>query len=366
MRSGALPEDFDTTQALHSNRMRSSQYVGGLPIVHSPSFMDNEDSLYHSLRRQTQENLTESPISMSSNMTDFYAASGPSSTAEMMSPVSITHETPHLSGSSMPRATNLHPTNLFCRSRSFPLIYQSQPHSPNLQVQDIACRRRAESLASPLGLNVPVSESSWDHGSSQIPDPHRSSSLSTSFNQPYMNLSTSTNFPPQNFQYSTVQNIFAPEIHLSLPPDGQWQSIQNSGISQSDNNTASLCPDVGTHARPGSLTTDRPNFYEIREQSIHLPQTFQTLQGSIPVQSSGLVTHFPPNYNVDSLRHCQAISEQERVTEEDIPIPYTRNSHFDVSDQRTANPDENLSDGDIRYQSEKVGSRRTSFNHPMD
>lgn len=353
MRSRALPEDFDTTQALHADLMRPAQFIGGPSTGHSPSFMNDEDSVSHGLRSHNGRNLIGSPNSIDSSVGDFYTASGPGPTAEMMSPISITHETPHLSGSSTPQATNPHQINPFSRSRSFPLLYQPQSYSPNIQTQDSSSRRRAESLASPSGLGLPVAEGSWDHGPSQTSGPHRSPSFATPFGQAYIN-STNATDDPQKHQFSTVQDIFAPEIRLNVPPDGQWQGFHRSSINQNESNTASFSPDPSTLVRHQSLA-DRSNFYEDPGQPSHLPHNIQALQTSVAFHSPNLALPFSENYDIEGLQQYQTAPEQEKLAAHISGPLCHQNFHFTASEQQIMNMD-GSNNGAINHQSEKASS----------
>lgn len=329
MRSRALPETFHDIDGLHSGHSRQSQYFGDSSIVHPSQTINDEGSFYQGLRRRNGGSLAGYPLSVKSNLDELHRGSGPTLASEMMSPISLTHDSPQLPPSSTTNLADLLPISSASRSRSFPLINQSQPFSPNLKFQDQSSRRRAGSLASPQGMDWHSSEGLWDRTTSQVTGLGISSSATTMFDNSYVNGPDAVRVP-ENFHFSSVQNVYAPEIHLSMPSDGQWHGARHSVPSPNANNLLALSSDLNTQLTAESLAS-YSNLYHPslpREESLHVQQNFPTPQAAIPCQSMTREAQFPVNYSGDISQEFQPLPMRELGTEELSISPYHTNSSF--------------------------------------
>ena len=171
MKSRALPDDFDMTQALHSPFGAVSQPYStptASPSSYAATFTDNgmiRPLIIDGLRRQSEDD-TISPISISSSFGAFYSPPGSMPTSEMMSPVSPVSERSNQMGHSISQNTSPRNTNPFVRSSSYATAYHSHHHVPRLQLHDRATRTRAESLASPLRSSMSYTGNALDYGES--------------------------------------------------------------------------------------------------------------------------------------------------------------------------------------------------------
>ncbi|KAF2097940.1 homeobox-domain-containing protein [Rhizodiscina lignyota] len=156
MRSRALPEDFDMTQALHSP-FGSAAHTMGTPLT-SPNNYTHAFPEGNMIRPLNLEGLRRNSETAHMSPTGITPAFGsfnftpPQSVAETLSPSSTHGEssaynyTPVEHGS--PRRN--HPFGSFGSSSP----YASHPHYPRLQLQDRLGRSRSESLSSPLRTSV--------------------------------------------------------------------------------------------------------------------------------------------------------------------------------------------------------------------
>lgn len=167
MKSRALPEDFDMTQALHP------PFTGGVPQPYSQGFTPalqppayfspacNEHALLRpplmmaGLRRGSENDGTISPISVPSNLNTFYTPPGSIATTGSLSPTLSVSGHPHLMGdwqqNPSGRGVDLYP-------RSASILTGFNPHMPRLHSgHDRLTRARAESLSSPLRISMSYS-----------------------------------------------------------------------------------------------------------------------------------------------------------------------------------------------------------------
>ena len=173
LKSRALPEDFDMTQALHSPY--GDQPGIGTPLASPVSYV----APYHDgtimrplmmegLRRQSEDETTTSPMSMSSVYGNFYTPPGSVVASDNVSPVSTTSDRPW---NAVPGSLNTSPrnSNPFTRSSSFSTAYH-HPQIPRLQLQDRVSRSRAESLGSPLRSSMSYTGNALGYGAAQPPN----------------------------------------------------------------------------------------------------------------------------------------------------------------------------------------------------
>lgn len=218
IKSRAVPEGFDTTRSLRSPYLRSRQ-EGGV------SLKAEEDNAHSCDTTCPPEgNLIGSPSSISSNPDSFYAAASSVSTSEAMSPESSRRETPFPSDSSLSPKANSQPIKRYSRSLSFPQVYHSRSLHPSYSDLEQTCRRRAESLATPLGVEFPFAEVGWDHSSS-----YRSRIDRPSYPAPNSHLDQGLQNPfgvPANPDLTAAQSIFTTEMQLSQASDRWWPECQ--------------------------------------------------------------------------------------------------------------------------------------------
>ena len=160
MKSRALPEDFDMTQALHS------PFTAGIhqpfpqgyttPLQSPPSYSSNFSEhgmirpplMVAGVRRGSEDENAISPISMSSNFSSFYTPPGSITTTESLSPTSpVAERTPFVSN--WQQAPGGRGSDTYSRSSSISSTFH--PQIPRLHLaHDRLARTRAESLGSPL------------------------------------------------------------------------------------------------------------------------------------------------------------------------------------------------------------------------
>ena len=199
MKSRALPEDFDMTQALHSpfgatmSQPFSQPYSTPIasPASYASTFNDTGMSrplMINGLRRESDDENTISPISISSQFSSFYTPPGSIPNSENLSPISPVGERAPFMNHSYSQ-NNSPRSNPFSRSSSFGANFP-HPHIPRLQLHDRVTRTRADSLGSPLRSSMsytgnldfasPTSEESMPGSGSSILQPSRSYSTDTS------------------------------------------------------------------------------------------------------------------------------------------------------------------------------------------
>lgn len=279
MKSRTLPTDFDTKQTLHSTLGRPLGYAGVPSNVYSPTSIEDEDAHSYGFECEREDTRTTSPSATSPAFSDYHLPPGSFSGSETTPPL--------ISGSAMAHFANSRLTNPFSRSQSFPTIPQAQPHSPHLQIVAQASRRRAESLASPLGFDLPPSEQVRAHGSPQTSDSD-STTYAAQHQQTYIDGSDVCSLP-ENVFFSNVQNIFAPEIHFNMSSQGQWHGPLDSAPMHSNLNPPPHT-DLSMTSQHGNLAI-RPNSQQPQTQQefqnvqIHPPQSFDIIQSGALYQN---------------------------------------------------------------------------------
>ncbi|MCJ1271693.1 hypothetical protein MMC22_011598 [Lobaria immixta] len=272
MKSRALPKDFDTKQTLHSALGRPLGYASIPPSVYSPTSIEDDDAhSYGGFECENEDNRTAPP-----------SATRPAFSDYQMSPISFSgSETapPLISGSTTVQFANPRLTNPFSRSQSFPTIPQAPPHSPQLQIAAQASRRRAESLASPLGFDLPASEPARARGSPQTSETDRTT-YTAQHQHAYIDGSDGGSLP-DNVYLSNVQNIFAPEIHFNMSSQGQWHGFpdaapMHSGLNPPPHSVLSLASQHGNLAIRTNLQQPQTQ-QDFQNAPLHPPQDFDML-----------------------------------------------------------------------------------------
>ena len=166
LKSRALPEDFDMSQALHSPY--GGQAIMGTPLAspvsYAPPYTEApyvRPLMMDSIRRQSEDDST-SPLSLHSTYSsNFYTPPA----SDNVSPISTTSDRHYGSLNGQQSAQR----NPLLRSSSFsPGGYQHH-QIPRLQIQDRVGRSRAESLNSPLRSSITYSAESLDYGQDRRP-----------------------------------------------------------------------------------------------------------------------------------------------------------------------------------------------------
>lgn len=159
------------TQALHSPY--GGQHAIGTPLAsptsYMPSFADGSimrPLMIDGLSRQSEDESTTSPMSMSSGYGNFFTPPGSGPASDNVSPVSTTSDRAHFNTYPSSQNTSPRNTNPFARSSSFSSAYH-HPHIPRLQLHDRVSRARAESLGSPLRSSMSYTGNALDYGESQ-------------------------------------------------------------------------------------------------------------------------------------------------------------------------------------------------------
>jgi len=148
--------------------------VSYLPAYHDGTIM--RPLMMEGLRRQSEDEMTTSPMSMSSAYGNFFTPPGSVVTSDNVSPVSTTSDRPW---NAMPGSLNTSPrnSNPFTRSSSFSTAYH-HPQIPRLQLHDRVSRTRAESLGSPLRSSMSYTGNALDYRAS-----HRTGVLASNYGQ---------------------------------------------------------------------------------------------------------------------------------------------------------------------------------------
>lgn len=162
MRSRALPDDFDMTQALHSPFGAAGHGVGtplASPATNfSPSFP--EGNMVRPLSLDTIRRFPEGPqISPGGVPPPFggYSFTPPQSATDTSSPVSATGEPNPFAYSSQPMDGSPRRPNPFVGGVTSASPFPQYPQVPRLQLHDRMARTRAESLCSPLRTSMSYS-----------------------------------------------------------------------------------------------------------------------------------------------------------------------------------------------------------------
>ena len=198
MKSRALPDDFDMTQALHSpfgasiSQPFSQPYSTPIasPASYASSFNDTgmiRPLMINGLRRESEDDSTISPISISSTFSSFYTPPASIPNSENLSPISPVGERAPFMNHSYSQ-NNSPRSNPFSRSSSFGANFP-HPHIPRLQLHDRVSRTRADSLGSPLRSSMsytgnldfasPTSDDSMPSSAASALLPSRSYSIDT-------------------------------------------------------------------------------------------------------------------------------------------------------------------------------------------
>ncbi|PGH11434.1 hypothetical protein AJ80_07113 [Polytolypa hystricis UAMH7299] len=181
LKSRALPDDFDMSQALHSpygNRSHPSSTP--LPSPGGAYFPSHTDSdiltplVLDPMKRPGEDEYVTSPLSANSTYGGYFASptnAPPGSEADVLSPTATAHDRTALY-TSVPHPPTSAPRhmNMFSRSSSFSNAYsQTHPQIPRLQLHDRAVRSRAGSLNSPLRASISYTTATLDYGVADAP-----------------------------------------------------------------------------------------------------------------------------------------------------------------------------------------------------
>ncbi|MCJ1466742.1 hypothetical protein MMC07_005362 [Pseudocyphellaria aurata] len=302
MKSRTLPKDFDTKQTLHSALGRPLGYPSVPPSVYSPTSIDDEDARSYGFECDSEDNRTESPSITRPTFTDHHMAPSSFSVSEIAPPL--------ISGSATAPFATSRLSNSFSRSQSFPAIPHAQSDSPHLQIVTQASRRRAESLASPAGFDLPASEIVKARESPQTSEADKTFHLAQ-HHQAYMNESDLEGLPDHVY-FSNVENLFTPEMHLNMSTQGQWHNFpgsapMHSNLNPTQNPDLSMAPQHGNLAIRSNLQQP-PTHQESRNVPLLPPQDFEMLQSgalyqNLSFNASSFVDHrsqLPQPYHANS------------------------------------------------------------------
>lgn len=193
MKSRALPDDFDMTQALHSPFAGPpfTSHALSSPIPPSPASYSAGFAEAGAIRplmidgvRRPSEDSNLSPNSLSSAYGTYYTPPGSHSTSENLSPISPVNERSNSMSQAISYNSSPRSANPFIRSSSFSTTYHSYPQIPRLQIHDRMARSRAESLASPLRTSMSYTGNALDYGVPSMTIAPASSHLSPSIPTP--------------------------------------------------------------------------------------------------------------------------------------------------------------------------------------
>lgn len=174
MRSRALPDGFNTAQALYSpfaNAAQSYSTPMASPASYTSAYGDGgimQPLTVDDLTRQSVDDVTVSPISMSSALGSFYTPPGSGPTSENPSPISPASERSQLLSHSNVQTTSLRNPDPFIQSSSFPTAYHTYRQIPRLQFHERRSSMLAESLASPEWSSPSYSGNTPDYVISQL------------------------------------------------------------------------------------------------------------------------------------------------------------------------------------------------------
>ena len=293
MKSRALPDDFDMAQTLHTPFgiiPQSYSTPMASPASYATTFAENSalrPLTLDGLRRQSEDESTISPISMSSNYGNFYTPPASIAASDTMSPISpierSTFASLHLAQATSPRRSNP-----FMRSSSFSSnIHTTSSHVPRLQLHERVTRTRAESLASPLRSSMSYTGSALNYGSG-YGSPHEP--ISTSHSQAIL----SPWEPPKGSAldvtyHSGMSNgkcIHRMNRHLALIPNNKFQAgshpqgFQSSVLARPRPSITTFPP--GLDIRPQS----RPSVPFSAFQHLHTPHSLQSGPLTAPLTAS--------------------------------------------------------------------------------
>ena len=175
MKSRALPDDFDMTQAMKSPLGRLSQSTTAPSLsrlCYAPVSKGAVTLLpltIDELMRQGDDNGVLSPISMVSARNNTYTPPSSISASASISPSTSVNELMQFDMHAIPQITNQRQPISFVRSGNFSALYHYPSHLSSTPVLDQSQRARAESLASPLRSSMSYSTNTVDYGDARTP-----------------------------------------------------------------------------------------------------------------------------------------------------------------------------------------------------
>ena len=174
MRSRALPDGFNTVQALYSpftNATQSYSTPMPSPTSYASAYGDGramQPLLVDGLRRQSMDDVTVSPISMNSALGSFYTPPGSGPTSENPSPVSPASERSQLLNHSTIQTTSPRNPDPFLQPSSFSTTCHTYRQPPRFQFHERRSSMRAEPLASPQWSRPTYSGNTPEYVTSQM------------------------------------------------------------------------------------------------------------------------------------------------------------------------------------------------------
>ena len=318
MKSRALPENFDMTQALHLPFGAHSSAIGSpiaSPASYASAFSDIgsiRPLMGDVIRRHSEDDSIVSPLSMSSAFSNFYTPPNSVRASKNLSPISPTGERFHagLSQANSPRITNP-----FIRSGSFSTTNRSQPYIPKLQIRDRLTRTRAESLASPLRSSMSYIGNALDYGESQCPVDLDAPRLAQD-DQPEHNTTNAVDLPYGLAYSSTPRDTFH-ALRLDVSSDEQAQGFRSSAQARIRSGTTPF--PLGLDLRLQSRSLGGISDYQriqapqgLQSAPLTAPQDFQSAQFSIPYRRTA---YLDPYGNEGS--YNDQVSRTDSPTEDD-------------------------------------------------
>jgi len=281
MRSRALPEDFDMTQALHSPF--GSTHGLGTPLTspgsYAPGFPEG-----NMMRPLSIDTLRRGPMESHISPTGISPAFGgftftpPQSATDTLSPVS-THEGSPFGFPSAPLDSSPRTSNPFSMSISASSAYAAHHSIPRLSIHaDRIVRSRAESLSSPLRASMSYTNGN-DHNLNGSNDSSNHGDV-TSYGDRAPTRSYSSSVMPYGIGYS-----------YSPVPGFQASSAQRM---RSFSNSVPRRIELSTHYTP-SRNSSQPQtatFPTYSSSPLITPQNFSMPQMSAPHH----MTSFPSSY----------------------------------------------------------------------
>lgn len=174
MRSRALPDDFDTTQTLYSPfaiMPRSYSTSMASPASYPSAYGDGgimQPLAADGLRRQSVDDVTASPISMSSALGSFYTPTGSGPVSENLSPISPASEKSQPSNHSIVQTTSFRNSDPFIQSGSFSAMCHAYRQISRPEIHEGKSNMQTESLASPPWSSVPYPCNTPDYNPSHM------------------------------------------------------------------------------------------------------------------------------------------------------------------------------------------------------
>lgn len=295
LRSRALPEGFDTTQALHSpyEGYVSSTEASANPSLYASLNRGSERipiSTEDSLGQVSQDEGMISPVSMTSSFGDYYTTPKSASATDNIPPNSPASERSHIFSTLTTQGANPRNLNPFARSSSFPSTYTPYLQNTRGSLQERVARSRTGSLASPLRSELSheteiVGYSIPELGDETLPASVAESSL-------YGLMPNETKASQQSIGYHSVQSeSSAPACTDQSPGDHNWYIRQDTGTMRSPSSPSNILTSTNQSRSEQQL---RPQYGSLTG----LPQPYQVGPLRPPVRGAPLA----PSLDFDLLQ----------------------------------------------------------------